>query len=347
MEQIYIYTATTKKEYTWYQFNSENGECLINIQPSYWELIQRYLPPGGHLPGLSILSDRSKGITLCISGIKSHRLEKHTSQIVDTILISNSISKLSNTQLVLIQKFLEATPISIDIDDPFITSTYSEWFTKLSECITNNGEGGALGIDFDFEKFKKIISESSVSIQDSQSDTSNLEEDTESEVALDTLENRLVVLKNLSKYAYNNNFPISLLITYGINPKELERIVFKGLTVHSKAKTDLSGQDVYEIPPEKDGLNPDVAHDQIAENIIEDEGIEKSADDHGEKYKGHNSGNAREQATQIEVDTNKVLGIAVTSAGVVISLFHGKITIITSIITGAGVYLYSKRKKIK
>lgn len=347
MEKIYIYTATTKVGYSWYGYDPDTNMCTLEAEPTEWNEIRHHLPPGGHLPGLSITSDKSKGVSLCISGIKSHRLEKNIGQIVDTIFISSSMNKLSDMQLVLVHQFLEVKPVSINVDDPFIESTYSEWFTKLSECITNNGEGGALGIVFDFEKFKKIISESSVSVQDSQSDTSNLEEDTESEVALDTLENRLVVLKNLSKYAYNNNFPISLLITYGKNPKELESIVFKGLTVHSKAKTDLSGQDVYEIPPEKSDMKTDVAHDQVAENIIGGEGIGENADDDGEKDEGHNSVNAREQATQIEVDINKILGIAVTSAGIVISLFHGKITIITSIITGAGVYLYSKRKRTK
>lgn len=343
MEQIYIYTATTKKEYTWYQFNSENRECLINIQPSYWEFIQRYLPPGGHLPGLSIMSDKSNGIKLCISGIKSHRLEKNTSQIVDTILISSSTSNLSNTQLVLIQKFLEGTPISIDIDDPFTTSTYSEWFTKLSECITNNGEGGVMGINLDFEKFKNIISESSISIRDLQFENSNIDNDTESEIALDTLENRLEILKNLNRYVHNYNFPIALLITYGINPKELEGNVFKGLTVHSKAKTDLSGRrkDQYNVI---DDIKPTLLLDQIrGKSAVYERDEERTGSEESDKV-GKND-NVSKEVTQIKFDTIKILGIAITSAGLVIGLFNGKITIITSMITGAGVYLYSKRNK--
>lgn len=347
MEKIYIYTATTKVGYSWYGYDPGTNICTLVTEPIEWDVIKHHLPPGGHLPGLSITSDKSRGGSLCISGIKSHRLEKNTGQIVDTIFISNSIEKLSDMQLMLVHKFLEGTPISIDVDDPFIESTYSEWFTKLSECITNNGEGGVLGIDFDFEKFQKIISESNVSVQDSQFDTSSLEENAESEIALDTLENRLVILKNLNKYAYNSNFPISLLITYGINPKELEGNVFKGLTVHSKAKTYLSGEDGHQSAI-IDDPKPSLAHDQIGRKSAADESIEKCADEDDDNSDNEESnGNPTEHATRIEVDTNKILGIAVTSAGIVISLFHGKITIITSIITGAGVYLYSKKKKRK
>jgi hypothetical protein len=347
MEKIYIYTATTKVGYSWYGYDPDTNICNLVTEPIEWDVIRPHLPPGGHLPGLSITSDKSKGVSLCISGIKSHRLEKNTGQIVDTIFISNSIEKLSDMQLVLIHKFLEGTPISIDVDDPFIESTYSEWFTKLSECITNKGDGGVLGIDFDSERFKKNISESSISVKESQTEVSSIEDDAESEIALDTIENRLVVLKNLNIYAYNNNFPISLLITYGINPKELEGNVFKGLTAHSKAKTDLSSKDGHQSTIINDP-KPSLAYDQIDRKSGVDESIEKSADDdNDDSDNGENSDNPAEHATQIEVDTNKILGIAVTSAGIVISLFHGKITIITSIITGAGVYLYSKKKKRK
>lgn len=345
MEKVYIYTATTKVGYSWYKYDPDTNICNLEAEPTEWDIIRHHLPPGGHLPGLSITSDKSRGVSLCISGIKSHRLEKNTGQIVDTIFISNSLNKLSDMQLVLIHKFLEGTPISIGVDDPFIESTYSEWFTKLSECITNKGDGGALGIDFDSEKFENNISNSNISVEKSQAEISIIEDDGESEIALDTVENRLMVSKNLNIYAYNNNFPISLLITYGINPKDLEGKVFKGLTVHSKAKTALSGKDGHQsavIDDWKPGL------DTIAiggESPIDN--INAEIPDDGRRGKEKDSGRSTEQATQIEIDTNKVFGIVVTSTGIVISLFHGKITIITSIITGAGLYLYSKREKRK
>lgn len=346
MENIHIFTATTKVGYSWYNFNSESNECSIEEDPHEWEMIKNYFPSGGHLPALSVINNNKGGITLCISGIKSHRLEKNTGQIVDTILISNKIHKMSNVQIALATKFLEASPL--DINDPFNELTYSKWFTDLSECITNDGEGGAVGVNFNYEKFKETISESDVSVQSLQIETNNVE--TESDIALDTSENRLIILNNLKNYALNSKFPISLLITYGINPKELESMVFKGLTVHSKAKTDLSGskESQQQIAIIKVEANRSVPQDQITENIVKEENpnIETSiVDDNNNSNKHENIDNAREQATQIEVDTNKILGIVVTSAGIVISLFHGKITIITSIITGAGVYLYSKRKK--
>lgn len=341
MEKIYFYTATTKVGYSWYGYDPNTKLCTIEDEPNEWDAIRHHLPPGGHLPGLAITCATSTGISLCISGIKSHRLEKNTGQIVDTIFISNSTGKLSDAQMILIYKFLEGTPINIDVDNPFIGSTYSEWFTGLSECITNKGDGGVLGIDFDSDKFNKIISESSILVQNSQTDTSNLEEDTESDIALDTFENRDFILKNLNKYAYNNNFPISLLLTYGINPKELEGKIYKGLTVHRKAKIDLSDREDSKRNVTKQIIIPD--GDIAGAKMTEQFNADNESDDTDSNAK--DVPNAK--ATQIEIDTNKIAGIIVTSAGIVISLFYGKVTIMTSLITGTGVYLFSKRKKPK